>query len=396
MPHIVIFGAGNIGRAFIGQVFARNGWNVVFIDVKRDLMDALQCRGWYPVVTRQDGQEDTVYRVEGVSGICSTNSEQVIQAVVQADCLATSVGMQAIPYIVESIADGLIARKALGREPVDIVLAENIHDAKSYFLSMLLRYLPLDFPVLEYLGIVQTSIGKMVPIITAADIAAGDPLIVASEVYNELILDAHGFLGPIPQFPEIKAVSDIGAYIDRKLFIHNLGHVAAAYLGNQAYLSETKLAQVLAHDELKECVKLAMWESAGALIAEYPQVFTHRDLGTHIENLLSRFTNTALGDTVFRVGRDLGRKLLRNDRVLGAIRLCEKHGLPWNQLAKVFLSAWRFSATDESGAHYTPDTKFLESAEKMDISQRLVHLCGMDPYDPIDTSIIEHLRYLKN
>ena len=48
---------------------------------------------------------------------------------------------------------------------------------------------------------------------------------------------------------------------------------------------------------------------------------------SHAENLLYRFQNKALGDTVARVGRDTIRKLGENDRLVGALKLAEKHGL---------------------------------------------------------------------
>ena len=33
---MVQFGAGNIGRSFIGQLFSRSGYEVVFVDIKKE------------------------------------------------------------------------------------------------------------------------------------------------------------------------------------------------------------------------------------------------------------------------------------------------------------------------------------------------------------------------
>ena len=38
---LIQFGAGNIGRSFLGQIFARNGWEVVFVDVDELLLKEL-------------------------------------------------------------------------------------------------------------------------------------------------------------------------------------------------------------------------------------------------------------------------------------------------------------------------------------------------------------------
>ena len=50
-------------------------------------------------------------------------------------------------------------------------------------------------------------------------------------------------------------------------------------------------------------------------------------LEAHTHDLLRRFTNRALGDTIFRLGRDPLRKLAPKDRLVGAARLAEKAGI---------------------------------------------------------------------
>jgi mannitol-1-phosphate 5-dehydrogenase len=35
---LVQFGAGNIGRSFIGQLFSRAGWEVVFVDINTNMV----------------------------------------------------------------------------------------------------------------------------------------------------------------------------------------------------------------------------------------------------------------------------------------------------------------------------------------------------------------------
>ena len=41
MKQAIIFGAGNIGRGFIGQFFSESGYEVTFVDVDRPLLDTL-------------------------------------------------------------------------------------------------------------------------------------------------------------------------------------------------------------------------------------------------------------------------------------------------------------------------------------------------------------------
>lgn len=44
-----MYGAGNIGRGFIGQLFYESGYEVSFIDVNMNVIDKLNSDGGYPV-----------------------------------------------------------------------------------------------------------------------------------------------------------------------------------------------------------------------------------------------------------------------------------------------------------------------------------------------------------
>ena len=69
---LVQFGAGNIGRSFIGQIFARSGWEVVFVDIDKRVIDELNRRGHYIVEVRDKRPERLI--IENVRGV---NAEQV-------------------------------------------------------------------------------------------------------------------------------------------------------------------------------------------------------------------------------------------------------------------------------------------------------------------------------
>ncbi len=50
MKTIVQFGAGNIGRSLVGQLFSQAGHKVIFIDAVDRIVEAINTKGRYDVV----------------------------------------------------------------------------------------------------------------------------------------------------------------------------------------------------------------------------------------------------------------------------------------------------------------------------------------------------------
>ncbi len=161
---LVQFGAGNIGRSFIGQLFARAGYEVCFVDVDPAILEALNARGEYTVEIR-DARTERI-SVSGVRGVDGRDRERVAEALVQADIAGTAVGPNALRHLCPALAEGLVRRHAAGRPPLDVILCENLRNAAEHVRSELLPLLPEGFPLDEALGLVETSIGKMVPLMT--------------------------------------------------------------------------------------------------------------------------------------------------------------------------------------------------------------------------------------
>ncbi len=365
----VQWGGGNIGRSFIGQVFSLAGFHVSFIDINKELIDALNQSHNY-VVKSVDGENTTDIIVSNVSAVDATNQQQVNETIEQAHLMGVSVGRNVWPHIAKGLAQAIEYRYSKRPDdPIDIILAENIHNASSFVSSLLSPHLPKDFPVKRYIGLIETSIGKMVPIQDMSNL-----LEIKAEPYNELIVDKDGFKNPIPDVAPLHPVSPIAAYVDRKLFIHNLGHATAAYLGYQKHPKTPLIAQIVADEEIKDQVRSAMVQSSDVLLSHYPKVFTKKDLEEHIDDLLSRFANKALGDTVFRVGRDLKRKLRFDDRLMGIIIEAEKRNLPWNHIGKSYLTALSFKATDTEGNPFQSDKQILTQIEPLPLKEKLYQI----------------------
>jgi mannitol-1-phosphate 5-dehydrogenase len=373
---LVIFGAGKIGRSFIGQLFSRSGYEVVFIDSYKPVIDELNRRGTYKVVIKSD-IEKTIH-IHNIRGVFAGNKQEVTDEIACAGILAVSIGQGGLHAIMPLLAEGLIKRFKLDdKAPLDIIIAENLRNAAEYFRLSLRELLPQEYPLEKLVGLVETSIGKMVPIMLKKDLEE-DMLQIFAEPYNTLILDKRAFKNPIPDIEGLAPKENMKAWVDRKLYIHNLGHATAAYLG---YLSNPEfvyLYEALANEMIHRNVRETMLQSANILLKKYPDEFTINTLTDHIDDLLSRFQNRALGDTIFRVGCDLKRKLAPEDRLTGAIRLALELDLPYDRILYALVCGCRFRQTDEAGNMFPDDRDFADLYEKRGISWILWKICGFD------------------
>lgn len=372
---LVLFGAGKIGRSFIGQLFSRGGYEVVFVDTCQPIVEELNSRHNYNVVIK--GEVTEVLNIKNVRGVFAGDYQRVIAEIANADILAVSVGVGGLCTAIPLIAKGLIQRYQNDPEyPLDIIIAENLRNASEYLEYELKKYLPAWYPISKLVGLVETSIGKMVPIMLKKDFEE-DILQVFAEPYNSLILDKLAFRNPIPEIEGLAPREQMKPWVDRKLFIHNLGHAATAYLGYLHNHNFVYLYEALGIPSIKNSVREVMLQSADLLLKKYPDEFTLEALTNHIDDLLYRFQNKALGDTIFRVGCDLKRKLGPDDRLVGAIRLAMELNLPYNKILYVLISSCYFRANDENGNMFPGDEEFARDFER-GLKIVLKFICGFD------------------
>ena len=391
MKKLVQFGAGNIGRSFLGQLFARSGYEVVFVDIDERLVEGLNRERKYRVMIKQTDKPDESLVISNVRAVNGKDTEAVAREIAEADILATSVGQRALPVILKVISEGLkLRREQYGERALDIIIAENMHGAGKFFEQYLSKLLPGDYPLDKLVGLVETSIGKMVPIMREKDLEE-DPLWVFAEPYNELILDKLAFKNPIPDVAGLAPKNNMKAYVDRKLFIHNLGHAATAYFGYQLKPTLIYTYEVLDIAEVFEKARQSMMQSAKALIKEYPEELKLAELIRHVDDLLVRFRNKALGDTVYRVGRDLYRKLGKNDRLIGAMLLGQKHECEMDEIARAVVAGVHFRGRDEKGHLFADDRRFVVEEFPQGLEHILTSVSGLNWTDPIEAQVIKKI-----
>lgn len=368
MPTLVQFGAGSIGRGFIAERFQAGGWNVVFVDVDPALVAALEEVRSYRV-DLVDGPIIRTREVSGVRAILGTDRAAVVEAVREADLLATAVGVAILPRIAPVIADGLRDRTLA----LDCLVCENGATAAEDLHAAVAAALPATEreALSARFGCVRTSIGRMIPA------AARGSLDLRAESYAKLPVDRAAFRGAIPAIPGLIPSDDFALVLAQKLYLHNLTHACLAYAGVQRGC--TTIPDCLAHDDLAAAGRAAGLEVAEALGRRHGSAARAGSLAI-LDDLFRRYANSALDDPVLRVGRDPVRKLGRHDRLIGALSLCRDTGVPAPAIAWhiVRALAWPIAADDPGLAAWSAQA---------DPIARLLAITGLDPQDPLMTDI---------
>lgn len=341
MKTAAIIGAGNIGRGFIGQVFSEGDYEVVYIDVVEKTVNALNESHAYPLelVSSTGAERRLIQNVRAVNG---NDRAAAARTIADCDICVTCVGAKAIKFVIPNIAAGVRLRYSESGRPLDLLICENLMDADQYIHSLLKE--ELTEAELASVGLVETSVGRMVPLPDQA-LLEKEPLLVRAEPYGVLPCDKDAFKGEIPAVGNLLPVSPFRFMIERKLYVHNMGHAVCAYLGKQK--GYKYIWQAIGDPAIRLTVREAMIESAMALSQRYGQPL--RELLCHSGDLIRRFANRSLGDTCERVGADIRRKLAPTDRLTGAARAVMETGGHPVFIALGAAAALRQFCLDEGG-----------------------------------------------
>ncbi|MBM7838311.1 mannitol-1-phosphate 5-dehydrogenase [Alkalihalobacillus xiaoxiensis] len=311
----VHFGAGNIGRGFIGAVLSEAGYDVLFSDVNEAVIQALNDRREYTVTTAaEEKQQFTVTNVSGVNS--QTNETKLIEAIAEADVITTAVGPTILPLIAKTIAKGLSARSS--DTFVNVIACENAIRATSQLKKLIFEQLSAEeqTKVETITGFADAAVDRIVP-----NVQSDDVLAVTVEPFFEWVVEQPSLKGTNVSLGQAKLVEDLNPFIERKLFTVNTGHAVAAYAGFQA--GKKTIKESLRDSYIKHRVRGALNETKTILVDVYG--FDADEHEAYIDKIISRFENPYLEDLVERVGRGPIRKLGAQDRLVKpAKQLAEK------------------------------------------------------------------------
>ena len=240
MMEAVHFGAGNIGRGFIGETLAANGFKINFVDVNETIINALNQRGEYTITLAAPGEKKI--HVDNVDGLNNAKDpEAVVKAIAQADLVTTAIGPKILPIIAPLIAQGLQARDAANNhQALDVIACENMIGGSQSLKKSVYEHLDDAGKTFAdtYVGFPNAAVDRIVP-----QQKHDDPLAVSVEDFKEWVVDESQMKNKDLKLKTVDYVPDLEPYIERKLFSVNTGHATTAYTGK--YLGYTTIGDAI-------------------------------------------------------------------------------------------------------------------------------------------------------
>ncbi|OOF60247.1 mannitol-1-phosphate 5-dehydrogenase [Rodentibacter myodis] len=371
------FGAGNIGRGFIGKLLADSHIQVIFADVNESVINRLKQDQAYNVKIVGESL-NTIERVTNVTGVNSKDEGAVIALFNEVDLITTAVGPNVLKIIAGTLAKGLEARFNAGNEkPLNIIACENMVRGTTFLKEQVFAHLSpaLQAKAESLVGFVDSAVDRIVPPVQMDE---ADPLLVTVEEFSEWIVDETQFKGEIPQITGMERTDNLMAFVERKLFTLNTGHATTAYLGKLKGYRFVK--ESIEDKEIKANVKATMQESGAVLIKRYG--FDPQAHAAYIEKILKRFANPFLVDDVDRVGREPLRKLSFNDRLIKPLRGTLEYQLENTHLIQAIAAALSYRNAQDPQA-----LELAESLAKKGVSETVRHYTELQ-----DEALIERIK----
>ncbi|MDM5225233.1 mannitol-1-phosphate 5-dehydrogenase [Cytobacillus sp. NJ13] len=377
MKQAVHFGAGNIGRGFIGALFSQSGYHVTFVDIADEIINQLNEEKQYQVLLAADEQETMT--IENVSGLNNLKQEdEVIEAIKQADFLTTAIGPNILPRIAPLIAKGLTARADAGiNEKLYVIACENQISATDLLKGYIMEHLDSDVNMAG-VSFLNSAVDRIVPIQNNQG-----SLDVLVEPYHEWVVET---TEDIAHIEGMKIVPELAPFIERKLFTVNTGHAVIAYFG---YLGgKETIDQTLSDEEIYKQVQATLRETGAYLINRYD--LNPDEHQKYIDKIIGRFQNAHLNDGVTRVGRSPIRKLGPEDRLVRPALQAQKAGLSYTNLAKAIAAALMFDNREDEEA-----VKLQEMIQENGVAYVLKEVCGLEEASELAKEILKQFEALK-
>ncbi|TDL30465.1 mannitol-1-phosphate 5-dehydrogenase [Jeotgalibacillus sp. S-D1] len=377
------FGAGNIGRGFIGAVLSEADFNVQFADVNERVINELNDKKQYTVQIAS--HEQASFEVIGVSGINSlSDREELIKAVANADLITASVGPSVLSIIAKDIAAGLTyASEQNILKEMNIVACENMINATDFLKAEIDKHVSDDVKnkIDASVGFPNSAVDRIVPIQHHED-----ALTVQVEPFFEWVIEEGSWRGAVPEMEGVQFVADLSPFIERKLLTVNTGHASIAYLGlRQGFVTVDKAIE---DSEIKQKVEKALEETSQFLIKKYN--LDQVEHQSYVQKIIERFENPYLSDELSRVGRAPLRKLGKRERLVYPAHSLMQEGTVPQALIETIASALHFEQESDEESQ-----SLQQKMNELGAKRTFAQISGLEENDPLVLAVADQYQKQK-
>jgi mannitol-1-phosphate 5-dehydrogenase len=378
-PIALIFGAGKVGRGFLGHLLSRSGYQLWFVDRDAALVERLEAARRYPLLLLRSPPEPMA--VEDVRALPAGDSDSVPDRFARASVVLTAVGGPHLPDVARQIARGIERRWGAALEtPLNILIGENYYRPADLLRQQIRQHLAAPVhPYFErWIGLVELQILRSC-IEPPAELAAQDPLWVRVSDEWRLPADGDGFKGDPPPIEGLQPVPNFQGGLERKLYTYNAANAAIAYTG---FLKGYALLADAANDPQILGLARGVCAEAGAALVRRHE-FNPDEQRAFAEGCLAKYQDRAIVDPIERNARDPVRKLGRHDRLLGPACLCLQYGIAPEHLATAIAAALQYDPPADPAAQ-----RLQQRLQTEGLPVVLKEVCGIDP----DAELGEKIR----
>lgn len=339
MSKVIIIGAGKTGRGFLARLLRDN--EIIFIDKDAALIGALNEENTVDITFFGDKKPPL-----SIGFSAAYTWESVTPAAFEdADVILVSVGGPNLADVGTQLKKYITAK-------AKIIVCENASSPAK--------------KLGEAIGIDGLKIAESTVFCTTIEREKGK-LAINSEWYPYLQFDGDVFGEDAPALEGLRAVSNFGGFLDRKLFTYNSASCIIAYLG--ALKGYTVYGDAANDEEI-----LALLDRNYEIINEcICREYGYEEQDQKEFALLSRdkFTDRTLIDTIARNAREPQRKITPAERIVSPMLLQQKYGKDSSILEKTLAAALLYTPAEE--------TAWNQMLVEQGYEGILTNLCGLDP-----------------
>ncbi|HIS02368.1 MAG TPA: C-GCAxxG-C-C family protein [Candidatus Pullichristensenella avicola] len=366
----VIWGTGRIGRGFAADVFRQANYDLIFWDSDQSLLRRMREKGQYSILKLGAEQGDAATIISDYAVYTQDQVEAFDRAAAAADVIAICVFPKVFPDVAAHLAEILRRRQKETDAPIDVVILANMPRSGEAFAECLRAN--MDKTLREYadksVGVDEAIVIRMA-VTATPEMLEKDDLVVATNGYPKLYIDAETFKGERPACDGIEWISNCKAWEQRKLYTYNMVHAVFAYMG--PHRGCRTVCDCMEDEVLREIADNALGEVGEALCLAFG--FSPEQVDSWNEDCKKNMQNAYLNDQLTRVGMDPVRKLKAGDRLAGAALLCKQMGVMPYWLTKAIAYALLYRNPADAASKTVVDR-----VSEVGAKRAAVEFCGFE------------------